>query len=350
MLQLFISLLVLSNVFHQTYAGIVVDKIKNATWGTDDNSTQTRPTDGYEGSDVEGNLAENSTIYNTTAINEKPCEAGGPSSLPLYQPANIFSNAGQSLGASPLVAGPSVGSQQQGQNLPILGQQGQNQQMQGFGNFGAGKGNLGAGPMIGAKGKGVGADFIPPVVGPPYPQYYGIGNIYTAGGGLWCEGCGGNLVVPPLPPIPPAILPPTYMWHDFPPLPPFPQIFTPAVAYPPAPVLPPPMPMQQHTGMGQQVLQNPGFGMKGQQISSQMPMQQQQRQLGQAMQNLPILGQQGQNQQLQEQNFGQGQAMQNLPILGQQGQNQQLQGQNLPILGQQGQNQQMQGQGQPMRR
>jgi len=318
MLQLFISLLVLSNVFHQTYAGVVVDKIKNATWGSDDNSTQgTRPTDAYyDDSDSERNLTDNATIYNTT-IEETPREAGGPSSLPLYQPARIFSNAGQSLGGSPAVMGPVVGAQQ------------------GIGNFGAGvgKGNFGAGPMIGAKGKHVGADFVPPVVGPAFPQFYGIGNIYTGyGGGLWCEGCGGNLVVPPLPPIPQTIIPPTYMWHDFPPLPPFPQIITPPpVAYPQPMIIPQvAQPLQQHTGMGQQVLQNPGFQMKGQHA---MPMQQ----------HTGMQQQQHQQQEMMPMPQQQGQAMQNLPILGQ---GQQLQGQNLPILGQQGQNQQTQMQGQ----
>jgi hypothetical protein len=282
MLQLFISLLVLSNVFHQTYADV-----GNETKPTDPNYSDSD----VSNQDVERNLEENATVYNSTTINEKPS-----TSLPVYQPQN--------LGASTSQQGAQQGAQQGyagGQGYGVGNQQSN-------GNFGAGKGAL-------AKGKNVGADFVPPVVGPAFPQYYGVGNIYASGGGLWCEGCGGNLIVPPLPPIPPTILPPTYMWHDFPPLPPFPQIYTPAIAYPPpiapaAPIMPPPM--QQTTGMGQQVLQNPGFGMKGQQQQqqAQMPMQQQ----GQE----PLQGQppmQGQEQQMQ----GQEQQMQ--------GQEQQMQGQ-----------------------
>jgi len=268
MLQLFISLLVLSNVFHQTYADV-----GNETYPTDPN---------YNGSDVsnqdvERNLEENATVYNSTTINEKPS-----TSLPVYQPQNLGASTSQQ-GAQQGYAG--------GQGYGVGNQQN-------IGNFGAGKGAL-------AKGKNVGADFVPPVVGPAFPQYYGFGNIYASGGGLWCEGCGGNLIVPPLPPIPPTILPPTYMWHDFPPLPPFPQIYTPAIAYPPpiaaAPISPPPM--QQTTGMEQQVVQNPGFGMKGQQQQQQ---QQQQAQMPMQQGQEPLQGQQmqGQEQQMQGQEQG----------------------------------------------
>jgi hypothetical protein len=338
MLQLFISLLILSNVFHQTLAGVVRSEIDNST-----QENQTTP----DGSDVDKNLIENSTVYNNT-----PSESGENSSLPLYQPANVGS---QNLGSS------SVGSQQgqgiqgqgfqgrdwqglqsqgiQGQGLQGQGLQGQGLQgqgfqgqgiqgqgLQGYQNFGAGagKGGLQKGSMVGAvaKGKGVGADFIPPMVGAPYPQFHGLGNVYGYGGDIWCNGCGGNLVIPPLPPIPPQIYPPSYQWHDFPPLPPFPQVFPPAAPLLPvsgqAPIMPPPM--QQDSSMGQQLLQNTGFGggingqeMKGQQQTFMPPMQQQQ---GQAMQ--PIMGQH--NQQMQGQNF---------PILSQQGQNQQLQGQGM---------------------
>ena len=88
MLQLFISLLVLSNVVTQAYGGAILDKIYNSTYGPD-NSTQTnetRPTDAtYDGSDIDRNLTENATIFNSSVEN-KPREAGGPSSLPLYQP------------------------------------------------------------------------------------------------------------------------------------------------------------------------------------------------------------------------------------------------------------------------
>jgi hypothetical protein len=152
MLQILISLLVFSNVFHQTYAVVGTDN-----W-TQEN--QTTPSEG-DSSDVDRILIENATIYNSTpSIDEKPREAGGPSSLPLYQPANIFSSGGQSLGASPLVAGPMMGGQGQqgwagGQGQQGYGNQGLqgygNQGLQGYGNFGAGKGSLGA--MVGAKGK-----------------------------------------------------------------------------------------------------------------------------------------------------------------------------------------------------
>jgi hypothetical protein len=344
MLQLLISLMVFSNVFHQTYAVAGMDN-----W-TQEN--QTTPSEG-DSSDVDRILIENATIYNSTpSVDEKPREAGGPSSLPLYQPANIFSSGGQSLGASPLVAGPMTGSQGQQGWAGGQGQQGwaggqgqqgwagnQGQQgvgkqgLQGYGNVGAGKGSLA--PMVGAKGKNVGADFIPPPIGAPYPVFNGIGNIYTGfGGGWWCPGCGGNLVIPPLPPIPPQIFPPTYIWHPFPPLPPFPNVIGPALPpiTPEAPIMPPPM--QQDSSMGQQLVQSPGFGGgfgmgKGQQMQGQQM---------QGQQNFPPMQQQYQQQpqQQQQQQQQQGQAMQ--PMQGQQ-----MQGQNLPIFNQQGFGQQMQG-------
>lgn len=72
MLQLFITLLALSNIVTRAYSNAVVDE---STPGSIDNSTSL---------EVERSLGENVTVINST--DDKPREAGGPSSLPLYQP------------------------------------------------------------------------------------------------------------------------------------------------------------------------------------------------------------------------------------------------------------------------